>query len=261
MSNKRSRQDSNPSRGQHDGLASPQTLLGGDDASYGGDPRPGKYTYVDMSVESSDPEHSICCTLPPHESLGFQTYDDYEIHYQKSHVNRCIECNRNFPTDHFLDLHIAENHDPLNAAKRDRGEKIYHCFVEGCDKVCRDWQKRRMHLVAAHMFPRNYDFFIVNDGLDNRSSMLRLESRHRRQNSASSKATHSFKEENTVGPASHVISPGSPNAARRRAEQEQMGNHRADTTMDDIANSMAALKFVPKSVTFGRRQGGGLAKS
>jgi hypothetical protein len=44
-------------------------------------------------------------------------------HYQKTHMNRCSECQKNFPDEHFLHLHIAENHDPINASKRDKGEK------------------------------------------------------------------------------------------------------------------------------------------
>lgn len=38
-------------------------------------------------------------------------------------MNRCVECGKNFPTDLFLNLHIEENHDPLTAARRERGEK------------------------------------------------------------------------------------------------------------------------------------------
>jgi len=35
-----------------------------------------------------------------------------------------------------------------------------------------------------------------------------------------------------------------------------------DKSMDDMANSLAALKFVPKSISFGRsRHWGGLSKS
>lgn len=64
------------------------------------------------------------CSLPPHrETLSFSSYEDYEIHYRQAHVNRCTECGRNFPTDQFLNLHIEENHDPLVAARRARGEK------------------------------------------------------------------------------------------------------------------------------------------
>lgn len=64
------------------------------------------------------------CSLPPHrETLSFTSYEDYEIHYIKDHVNRCSDCSKNFPAGHLLNLHIEENHDPLAAARRARGEK------------------------------------------------------------------------------------------------------------------------------------------
>jgi hypothetical protein len=64
------------------------------------------------------------CSLPPHkETIAFSTYDDYESHYLKTHVNRCSECGKNFLTQHILNIHIEENHDPLILARRDRGEK------------------------------------------------------------------------------------------------------------------------------------------
>lgn len=43
-----------------------------------------------------------------------------------------------------------------------------------------------MHLIDKHTFPKNYDFLIVNSGIDKRSSMLR--SRHRKLSSAASRA-------------------------------------------------------------------------
>lgn len=64
------------------------------------------------------------CSLPPHrETVDFASYDEYETHYLQTHVNRCSECAKNFPTLHFLSIHIEENHDPLILARRDRGEK------------------------------------------------------------------------------------------------------------------------------------------
>ena len=64
------------------------------------------------------------CALPPHrETLSFTSYEDYEVHYAQAHVNRCSQCSKNFPTGHFLNLHIEENHDPLAAARRARGDK------------------------------------------------------------------------------------------------------------------------------------------
>jgi len=69
------------------------------------------------------------CSLPPHkETLSFPSYEEYEVHYMQAHVNRCSECGKNFPTDHFLNLHIEENHDPLIAARRERGEKTVCCY-------------------------------------------------------------------------------------------------------------------------------------
>jgi hypothetical protein len=44
-------------------------------------------------------------------------------------VNRCSECHKNFPDEHFLHLHIGENHDPINEAKRDKGEKTVGSFT------------------------------------------------------------------------------------------------------------------------------------
>lgn len=256
---KRPRQDSTSHQ------ASSYSLSTDEVASSESAQQPGKYTHLDVSTHSADMNIDfIRCALPPHKPLGFANHEDYETHYQQTHVNRCTECDRNFPTDHFLNLHIAENHDPITAAKRDRGDKIYQCFVEGCDKLCSTWQKRRMHLVDAHMFPRNYDFFIVNDGLDNRKSMLRPDRSYRRRSSASSRAMHR---------KDLKVSKGESHATASSVKQDQSASNKGqsvhgkmsgqltDTTMDDIADSMAALKFIPKSVTFGRRQGGGLAKS
>lgn len=86
-------------------------------------PAPSK---IHLSNTPSDlpAEEAMRCSLPPHrETLSFPSYEDYEVHYHKAHVNRCTECGRNFPTDLFLNLHIEENHDSLIAARRARGDK------------------------------------------------------------------------------------------------------------------------------------------
>lgn len=80
-----------------------------------------KYTLV--AVEGGARPQVIQCSLPPHVPVSFSTYEEFDVHYAKVHANRCSECRRNFPTEHFLGLHIGENHDPLNEARRERGEK------------------------------------------------------------------------------------------------------------------------------------------
>ncbi|CAD0086090.1 unnamed protein product [Aureobasidium mustum] len=214
---------------------------------------PGKYTHLDSSTPDTA-NTTITCALPPHHPIKFTTYNDYEIHYHKAHSFRCLECGKNFPTEHFLSLHIAESHDPLNRVKKDRGEKTYHCFVEDCEKVCSTPQKRRMHLIDKHMFPRNYDFHIVNHGSDNRTSLLRPEGNsHRKQGKAQSKLVE---EDNTQGLDASDAMETEVNAVNNLDESTK------DESMNDIANAMAALKFVPKSIAFGRgRQRGGFSKS
>jgi hypothetical protein len=67
--------------------------------------------------------------------------------------------------------HLTECHDPLAAARKERGEKIvrrharlrtresltraqFACFVEACPKHFSTPKTRRLHLVEAHAYPK-----------------------------------------------------------------------------------------------------------
>lgn len=122
---KRSREDSPPSTapsplfaGVESSASSPQSV---DLPSHSA-----KYIHVDStsSQQAAAAAAVMKCSLPPHQdTLAFSTFEDFEVHYAQIHTNRCSECRRNFPTEHFLSLHIDENHDPLNEARRAKGEK------------------------------------------------------------------------------------------------------------------------------------------
>ncbi|KAJ2899100.1 hypothetical protein MKZ38_003406 [Zalerion maritima] len=72
---------------------------------------------------SAVPPSVMKCSLPPHkEGLSFPSYEEYEAHYHKAHTNRCLECRKNFPSEHLLVVHIEECHDSLAAVRRERGE-------------------------------------------------------------------------------------------------------------------------------------------
>jgi len=209
------------------------------------------------------------CSLPPHrEGIPFNSYDDYEVHYNKAHVNRCVECRKNFPTNYFLSLHQAENHDPLAEVLKDRGERTYACFVEDCERRCSTPQKRRMHLIDKHMFPKDYDFKIVDDGIDQRNSMLRS-GRHRRW---SSTAQHKHLIEDTAERRTATLEQNSKEGLLKRMSGDTDGggvketanpedggethdSARPDAEMDRLAGAMSALKFIPPSVRFGRGKG------
>lgn len=85
---------------------------------------PAKVAEIDCSPDSNqNPSLAFRCSLPPHShALAFATYGDYEAHYYKFHVHRCLECHKNFPSEHLLNVHIEEFHDPLARVKRDKGE-------------------------------------------------------------------------------------------------------------------------------------------
>ena len=81
--------------------------------------------FVHLGPESGEvPTTEMRCSLPPHRgTLTFASVEEYDVHYAKTHTNRCLECRKNFPTEHFLNLHIEENHDAMISVLKDRGEK------------------------------------------------------------------------------------------------------------------------------------------
>jgi hypothetical protein len=87
-------------------------------------PTSSKIIHLDSESGEAQPASEMICSLPPHrQTLSFATYEEYEVHYLKTHTNRCTECRKNFPTEHFLNLHIEENHDSLVSVRKERGEK------------------------------------------------------------------------------------------------------------------------------------------
>ncbi|KAJ5223600.1 Zinc finger C2H2 [Penicillium chermesinum] len=188
------------------------------------------------------------CSLPPHELLSFASYDAYEVHYLQVHVNRCSQCGRNFPTGHFLNLHIEENHDPLVAALKERGEKTYSCFVETCEKKCSTPQKRRLHLIDRHLFPRSYNFYIVNDGIDKQTSLLRSmdsDKRRRRISAASISSIQDGGARRRISVSQHSF----PLAMGQSPMPQTNKDDPDDMDIDGLEKSMSALRFVPASVT------------
>lgn len=82
-----------------------------------------KLVDLDSAVLDDESTVTMKCSMPPHKDvLSFRTYEEYETHYNKAHLNRCLECDKNMPSEHLLNVHIEECHDAFVAVKRDRGE-------------------------------------------------------------------------------------------------------------------------------------------
>ncbi|KAI9791974.1 MAG: hypothetical protein M1816_003243 [Peltula sp. TS41687] len=267
---KRSREDSETLCSSPPTSSTPAALLSSlDVVADSANPSPSKYAQLDIpnllpsSSSSSSSTTMISCSLPPHhrQASSFPSYEAYEIHYAQAHVNRCSACGKNFPTAHFLGLHIAERHDPLNEARKARGEKI------------------------------DYDFYVVNDGIDRRSSMLRTQGQkgggRRRSSQAAFTASHrehrvrgynmaktSYANENvnenerpTEDPTGLTSGEPGPSNFTARSQVVAEGNDEGedegpdptsseeedvvDKDMTKLTNSMSALRFVPPSVRVG----------
>lgn len=231
--------------------------------------RPGKITALDTT---SPPRGRMQCSLPPHRDVPtFATIDEYEVHYTREHSNRCSSCGRNFPTAHFLSLHIDEHHNPLREAAQAQGEKTYACFVQDCGRKCSTPQKRRLHLIDKHMFPKVYNFRIVDVGIDKSTSMLKEGQRRRVSVSSEQKNPPSSRRRASTGlsstehvrnvadqrqsgvkedarPESTAMSGNGLGTSRRLAKSTGTTTTPSDVSIDDLESSMSALRFVPPSV-------------
>ncbi|RAR09073.1 metal ion binding protein [Stemphylium lycopersici] len=234
-----------------------------------------KIAHLDAESAVSDEHVVMKCSLPPHEPLTFASIEEHDVHYQQVHMNRCSECQKNFPDQHYLHLHIAEYHDPINAAKRDQGERTpLKCLAV-------------LRIMDKHQFPREYDFIVVKDGIDRRSSMLIPP--HRRRSSTMSSigadngATATDKGENMDivrdeeeqddgqsrryptrlrgrGGFGHAQAAGRGIGRDEPQMTKLIPSAQAVDPMDSLASSMSALKFVPHSVRVarGRARGKGV---
>lgn len=151
----------------------------------------------------------------------------------------------------------------------------YSCFVEGCDRKCSTPQKRKMHLIDKHMYPKNFFFAITRDGIDGRRSLL-LEGRARRRRSSASASAgapagvgsrpKASAEEGGEG----AVPVADEEQARPTAEEQPSADsgrkspekqpEQPDHEMEDLSSAMSALRFVPMSVRFGRGKKSGFAK-
>ncbi|KZV87170.1 hypothetical protein EXIGLDRAFT_724056 [Exidia glandulosa HHB12029] len=115
----------------------------------------------------------LICTLPPTccpphgRPTPLKDTRDLEAHYARWHAHVCEAdgCGRVFPDARLLELHHTECHDPIAAMRKERGEKIFACHIPTCPKLCATPRTRRLHLIEAHHYPKQYFFAVTNKGI------------------------------------------------------------------------------------------------
>lgn len=120
-------------------------------------------------------------------------------------------------------------------------------------------------MIDKHMFPKDYDFYVVNDGIDRRTSMLRS-GKHRRRSSAAQHMSEigERRRRNSTLEAGPCEEQDGGETETMKEDPEAISPATEDVDMDMLSGAMSSLKFVPSSVRFGRGGGrgrGGLSRS
>lgn len=154
-----------------------------------------------------------------------------------------------------------------------------------CEKVTLNPQKRRLHLIDKHGYPREYDFRIVHTGLGKRTSLLKQgrggaqavggrrrrvsdvgEAGWRERNGTTSGSRRSSILQSGVGKPSDEskeVDEGHENGAEAKRDQKMEVDQKPDATsqqgiqnsrakpevdMNQLVDGVAALKFIPRGV-------------
>ncbi|GAA89849.1 hypothetical protein AKAW_07963 [Aspergillus luchuensis IFO 4308] len=117
-----------------------------------------------------------------------------------------------------------------------------------------------MHLIDKHMFHKTYNFYIVNDGIDKQTSLLRTPHDHRRRLSSAATGPTSPKEGRLRYRQTSISQADSGASAQKGSSPfttPRQGDAAPAAPADDggiteLERSMSALRFVPASVVRSR---------
>ncbi|XP_067007001.1 zinc finger protein 511 [Anabrus simplex] len=104
--------------------------------------------------------HEVVARFPCHAPgcrAEFNSLLDFETHYNGRHRFPCVECKKQLPSAHLLDLHLSETHDSFFLAQAER-KPMYQCYVEECGERFSNSEERRSHCISGHQFPHDFRF-------------------------------------------------------------------------------------------------------
>ncbi|KAH8091739.1 hypothetical protein BXZ70DRAFT_874169, partial [Cristinia sonorae] len=205
---------------------------------------------------SSTSQRPVLCTLPPtcnHKPTPLANTQELERHYATYHAHVCEDpgCGCVFPDARLLELHQTECHDPIAAVRKDRGEKIFACHLESCNRMFQHPKGRRLHLIQAHGYPKEYFFAVTNKGVGGLlkkwgegASMMRGSWSAREQGDDDS---DSDAQEND-----HVVveEEDVPLVIEDDDDEDEDGDD--EDTVAGITEGMGTLGLVPPTIRFGR---------
>jgi len=223
--------------------------------------------------------HPLLCTLPPtcnppNRPTPLANSKDLETHYATYHAHVCEEkgCGCVFPEARFLELHQTECHDPIAALRKDRGEKVFACHQSSCTKLFSTPKTRRLHLIQAHGYPKEYFFAVTNKGVGGLlkrwgegASMIRGSWKARESQNSGEEDTTDEVEDTTddqnaaeadmdrpVKSIETSLSSRSRDGPLIEEDADEETGVEPDGGVDDLISSMDTLSLVPPAIQFGR---------
>ncbi|KAK0466844.1 uncharacterized protein EV420DRAFT_1635883 [Desarmillaria tabescens] len=206
--------------------------------------------------------HPLLCTLPPtcsHKPTPIANSKDLETHYATYHAHVCEEpgCSCVFPEARLLELNAMTL---LAAIRKERGDKIFACHLTTCPKVFQTPKARRLHLINAHGFPKEYFFAVTNKGVGGLlkkwgegASMIRGEWKKKEGNDDEEEEGNDTQSDTGTAEEIKIEEPSHEHDPRAGEKSEDL---------DALADSMTSLSLVPNSIRFGRGgKGGGFPHS
>ncbi|CAG8518871.1 10482_t:CDS:2 [Ambispora leptoticha] len=180
----------------------------------------------------------IACHLPPHcrrHPTEFPSITAFEIHYNSHHRFICDECQAVFPTKSWLDMHLTEFHDVLAQIRKEKGQKIHKCYVQGCERFFSTPKMRRLHLIDKHQYPTTFDFGMVKE-------------KNKKDNVQNPNAS------NSSGESMIAVSTSMPASAPDKIHTTSHNkNEDVDKDVEMLAESLSKLT-IPMTIKFGRDQ-------
>ncbi|KAK0489291.1 hypothetical protein IW261DRAFT_1557772 [Armillaria novae-zelandiae] len=141
----------------------------------------------------------------------------------------------------------TECHDPLAAIRKERGDKIFACHLTTCPKLFLTPKARRLHLINAHGFPKEYFFAVTNKGVGGLlkkwgegASMIRGE--WKQKEGPVEDDDNDIQSDNGTAEEIEIEEPSNDLPAEEKSDD-----------LDALADSMTSLSLVPDSIRFGPR--------
>ncbi|KAH0583057.1 hypothetical protein H2248_010945 [Termitomyces sp. 'cryptogamus'] len=230
---------------------------------------------ISGQAESEGGNHPLLCTLPPtcnHKPTPLANSRELEAHYATYHAHVCEQhgCGAVFPEVRLLELHQTECHDPLAAVRKERGEKIFGCHLASCARLFSTPKTRRLHLIQAHGYPKEYFFAVTNKGIGGLlrkwgegASMIRGEWKSREEKTGNEESGDEDIDKDDIG-ANIVDDTGDTDTNLHLGHDIHAGKDtrttehtKTDEVLDGLIDNMGSLSLIPPSIRFGRGGKGG----